>query len=91
MSEPEKTILLELRESARENRNEQYRELAGKSADALAHIINCFFHTPNRTNMIDLVGLWSLAERVLKNEPTDDPERGRQVRVESTEKIRVAA
>lgn len=87
----EQTILFELRESARTNRNEKYRELAARSADALANAINCFFHTPNRTNLIDVNGLWSLAERLLKNQPTDDVPGGGQVRVESTEKIRVAA
>lgn len=90
MSE-EKTILLELRDSAKENRSETYRVLARQTADTLAAAINIVWSTPTRTNMIQLNGIWAIAERLLKNQPEDDPERGGQVRVESTEKVRVAA
>src|SRR5580704_8233358 len=81
----ERTILLELRESARESRSEQYRTLARRAADELECSIGLLWKLPTRERMIDLNGLWSVAERLLQNQPTDDPERGGQVRVESTE------
>jgi hypothetical protein len=91
VSDPEKTILFELRDSARESRNEHYRKLARQAADSLTAAINIVWSTPTRTNMVQLNDLWSVAERLLQNQPTDDPERGGQVRVESTEKVRTAA
>lgn len=87
----EKTILFELRESARTNRNEKYRELAKAAADQLNESIHELWRKPTRSRMIELNGLWASAERLLKNQPTDDVPGGGQVRVESTERVRAAA
>lgn len=87
----ERTILFELRESARTNRNEKYRELAREAADQFSEAANAFCHSPTDSNLQAVVGLRALIHRLMKNKPTDDAPGGGMVRVESTEKIRVAA
>jgi hypothetical protein len=73
MPDTEKTILLELRDSAKENRNEQYRMLARTTADRLSDAIDAFGTMPTRSALEAVNGLWAVACRLMKHQPKDDP------------------
>jgi len=73
MSEKQPTILLLLRESAKNSREKQYRKVARSCADQLEKAIEELYEWPSYENMIDVNGLFSLADRIMnKLQPQDD-------------------
>jgi hypothetical protein len=70
----DKTILLQLRESAMQNSNEQYRQTAKSCADKLEQSISVFAATPTFLNLSDVNSLTALAHRIMsKLQPANDP------------------
>jgi hypothetical protein len=73
----EKTILLQLREAAMLNSNDQYRITARSCADNLDHSIKVFSKNPTFLNLRDVNSLTALAHRIMsKLQPVDDPNTG---------------
>lgn len=89
----EKTILLQLRESAMTNSNDQYRATARDCADHLSLSLDRFYKNPTFSNLEDVNGLTALAHRIMsKLQPRNDPSgRGGAMKQETYEKLRVAA
>jgi adenylate kinase len=71
--EAEKNILLELRDSAKSNRNEQYRKIARECANQLSDAINALAVMPTPTALKTVNGFWSRGLRIMKYQPEDDP------------------
>lgn len=73
----DKTILLQLRESAMHNSNDQYRQTARSCADNLEQSINVFADKPTFINLRDVNSLTALAHRIMcKLQPVDGPNNG---------------
>lgn len=73
----EKTILLQLRESAMINSNDQYRQTARSCADILEQSISMFAERPTFLNLRNVNSLTALAHRIMsKLQPVDDPNAG---------------
>jgi hypothetical protein len=89
----DKTILLQLRESAMQNSNDQYRQTARSCADKLEQSISTFAEKPTFLNLRDVNSLTALAHRIMNRlQPANDPSGpGGRMKQESYEKVRVAA
>jgi hypothetical protein len=70
----DKTILLQLRDSAMQNSNDQYRQTARSCADKLEQSISVFADKPTFLNLRDVNNLTALAHRIMsKLQPINDP------------------
>ena len=66
MTEQEKGILLQLREAAMTEVNEDHRFLLRSCADMVEKCIIILTQNQTATAMIDLNGAWAYADRILK-------------------------
>ena len=68
------TILLKLRNAAKDCSNKDYSKALRLQADEIAGRLTIVHHDPTDENMQSLNGVWSKASRLLKNIPPEgDP------------------
>jgi hypothetical protein len=77
----EKTFLLELRQAAAVQRNEECRQQLRDVADKLGRAVHEFAAHPTYPALEWVNGLWALAHRIMEYKPEDDAPGGAKLRV----------